>query len=304
MDIIAEFDPNAASSGTFSINTLSNGIGKLICWNESNWTLRFTFPNRDQDLVPAWTATIFELTGPQGKITWTQDTQLAANIPPISKVWVVAYRDDETIAGTFPLALVRQTNVGNAGTVMAATTSIQNDGNIAGTSLVEATVGADIPSAVTLDNVGNLQLGNATRKGTLKMPDGIDIFTSSDGDVLTTSGSDTFLKARAGKVVLESSNGVHDLEVSSTGIKLVGALTFAVGSLSRIAVAGPLTVDPVAAFVNHNLGATPDYVFAISGALTAVLISITADFATMTGTQVKLQSNTHLSAVYILSIKL
>jgi hypothetical protein len=266
MDIVAKFDPSAKTTDTFATN-LSNGIGKIIIWNESNWTLDITFTDGSMDLAPAWTATIFELTGPAGKITWTQDTQLAANIPPISKVWVVAYRDSEPIPGVFPLALVRQTNIGNASTVMAATTSIQNDGNIAGTSLVESTVGADLSSAITWSNDAVLVNGNATRPGSVAF-DNSKI--SSDG-----SGNLTMVKA-----------------------------LLTTGSLSRMAVAGPYAVDPVAAFVNHDLGATPDFVWAISGAITAVAISITADFATMTSTQVKLQSNTHLSTVYILSIKL
>src|SRR5260370_13005964 len=111
-NVVATFDPNAVTTGTFASN-LSNGIGKIIVWNESNWILDLTFTDGETDIAPAWTASIFELTGPQGKITWTQDTQLNLASSPISKVWVVSYRDEEPIPGVFPLALVSQSSISN-----------------------------------------------------------------------------------------------------------------------------------------------------------------------------------------------
>lgn len=110
-EVIAQFDPSAATSGSFVITSLSNGIGKLIFWNESNWTLDLTKPDGSGDIAPAWIASIYDLTGPIGSITWTQSKQANTNAPPISQVWVVAYRNNETISGVFPVALNRQSVV-------------------------------------------------------------------------------------------------------------------------------------------------------------------------------------------------
>jgi hypothetical protein len=263
--IVAEFDPASATSGTFSPN-LSNGIGKIIIWNESNWTLDIKFTAGDIDLAPAWTATIFELEGPAGKLTWMQDTQLAANIPPISKVWVVAYRDNETIPGVFPVALVRQTNIGNAVTLMASATSVQNDGNVAGTSLLEATVAADISSAVTWSNDAILVNGNAAHPGTV----------SFDNATITSDG--------AGRLTL-------------------GHLFFSgAGGLSRTMKAGPFTVTTVLTAFNHGLGATPDFVIPVIQTGSTSPHNVYVDYATMDGTTVKMQGDGTLT-VYILSLK-
>lgn len=110
-DLIARFDPSAKASGSFVVTSLSNGIGKLILWNESNWTLDLTFSDGTTDIASAWLASIYDLTGPVGSISWTQDKQVSSNAPPISQVWVVAYRNNETIPGVFPVALNRQSVV-------------------------------------------------------------------------------------------------------------------------------------------------------------------------------------------------
>jgi hypothetical protein len=152
MDIVTSFDPSAKTTDTFATN-LSNGIGKIIIWNESNWILDITFADGSMDLAPAWTATIFELEGPAGKLTWKQDTQLTGNTPPISKVWVVAYRDNETIPGVFPLALVRQVNIGSTVTTTGSSTTSPFIFNVNNYSSPQAAANALVAAGV---NAGGL----------------------------------------------------------------------------------------------------------------------------------------------------
>jgi hypothetical protein len=177
----------------------------------------------------------------------------------------IGLRDRED-GSQYPIALPRVTNQGNSATVPGASTSIVNDGNAANTQVLESTVLGDGASAVKLTNDGILTIGSAVHPGSVSFDHGK---ITSDG-----SGDLTMVKA-----------------------------LLTTGSISRIATAGPYAVDTTPGDVNHGLGAKPDYVFAISGKLTSVAISITANFSTMNSTTVTLQSNTHLSDVYILAIK-
>lgn len=225
MEIVARFDPSASPSGTIPI-PLSNGIGIMIVWNESNWMMDISFPNGDTDLAPAWTASIFALTGPAGQITWSQDTQLVSNSPPSSKVWVVMYGPGESIPGTYPLALVRQTTLGNVVPLNTAANAITNDGSIAGTQIIEATPQGDISSAVLMKNDGTLVLGNGTHKGSI----------SSDNNLFHTDGSGNVLAAN---------------------LALTGTLSFIHGSFTAISLfsgTGPQNN------VNHGLGSMPNLV--------------------------------------------
>ena len=246
-NIVAKFDPSAAISGTFSSN-LSNGIGKIIIWNESNWALDLTFTDGETDLAAAWTASIFELTGPAGKIAWAQDTQLISNFPPLSKVWVVAYRDNERIPGVFPLALVRQATIGNQIALTTAATSIQNDASIAGTSLIESKAGADAQSAVTLDNTGVMTLGNGLgRIGKL--------FLNDNNSQLSVQGSASFDNSN----VIVNGGGTGQLQLLS--------LVLSGGVLNGIRF-GFHSATTGGTVITHGLGTTPSAVFICPRAIT------------------------------------
>ena len=60
--------------------------------------------------------------------------------------------------GTYPAALVRQTNLGNAVPLSTSANSVQNDGNVSGTSIIEATQSGAPSSTVSIDNAGNVLL--------------------------------------------------------------------------------------------------------------------------------------------------
>jgi hypothetical protein len=156
--IIASFDPSAQTSGTFPLSNLSNGIGKILVKLEANWSIKLELPDRSVDVASAWTESLFNCTGPQGQVTWSQYMQLVSNSPPQSMCTIIGYDNNEVVPGTYPLALVRQANLGNPIAVATAATSVQNDGNIAGSSVLESTVTGQVSSNQTWTNDSQVNL--------------------------------------------------------------------------------------------------------------------------------------------------
>jgi len=166
MQIVKIFDPSATTSGSFNL-VLPGNRGKMLIYNESSFNLQLTFANNDTTYIPAWWADLYHLKDmPSPTVNWSQQSQLASNGPPISQVVVVTYEENEKVSGTYPAALTRQTNIGNAvNTVGGGSSFIQNDANTAGTSIIESTVSGDSGSAVSLTNDGLLTIGTAAHPG-------------------------------------------------------------------------------------------------------------------------------------------
>jgi hypothetical protein len=291
MNIVATFDPSVLTSDTFTVPQ-SAANGKIDIWNESSFGLMFTFQSGATVYIPAWVGMPFCGTFGNVNVTWQQHTQLVSNGSPLSQVNIIAYDSNEKGQGlVHPVSLQRQTNIGNASTVLTAASSIQNDGNVAGTTVIEATIGADLSSAVLLTNDAQFQIGNATRPGAILMPGVNNILgITVAGDTISATGTDLFLKARAGKVVQEDISGHHITEVSSGGLALLaGTLSFLLGSVSRISLFTATVNAP--AFVNHGLGVVPDIILFNNSTLHATVLVATYEFSSMTNTQVKMQAN-------------
>ena len=232
MQIVAIFNPATDTSDTFTVPQ-SSANGKMVVYNESNISLQFTFQNGHTAYVPAWTAVLFA--GPFGNVnvTWAQQTILSgAGQAPLSQVVVETYDCHEPVPGTFPAPLVRQANVGNSLNLSTSTTSIVNDGNAAGTQIVEATPSGDASSAVKLTNDGKLTIGNATHPGQISLDNG-KITSDGSGD-LTVGGTlsatgNTFLSGTLavtsnssfsnGNVTIDTSGNVTIPNNTSYGIK-------------------------------------------------------------------------------------
>ena len=232
-DLIKEFDPSAATSGSFVVNYLSNGIGKLVIWNDSAWSLDLTFPNGDSNIAPAWCAMIYELTGPAGSVLWAQDKQVNLTTPDLSNVWVVAYRDNEILPGIFPIALTRQTKAGGGSSAVTNPTSIKNDGNATATQYIESTVASESFSASSLSNDGVMTLGNDLHNGSLSFTSTAANITQMQGEVTGDSQEGWTL----------TSDGVMTL---GNGIGRIGKL-FLTGNNSALSVQGG------ANFANSNI---------------------------------------------------
>lgn len=182
MRYLGFFTPQANPTGTFNIQITQ---GKVKFSNESCQNLVVTFANGDSDKVPAGYEYIFCVNQSGTTISYTVISSL--NLPCIDAVDVTIFDPGEKIEGVYPSPLVRQTIVGNSLNLATSTTSIVNDGNVAGTQIIEAKVSGDVTSTVTLTNDAILVLGDAAHNGSLT------VFgpTSLDNGAITTNGTGT-----------------------------------------------------------------------------------------------------------------
>lgn len=153
MNVVATFDPSITTTGTF---TVPQAQGKMVIWNESNISLQLSFQNGHTAYVAAWTGMLF--CGPWGgsTVTWSHQAILSSSSPPISQVIVEVYAISEPVPGTFPMALVRQSNVGNPGGVaVSSISSLSNTGNAPGTNVINVQPSDAAASTWTADNSGN-----------------------------------------------------------------------------------------------------------------------------------------------------
>jgi hypothetical protein len=94
-------------------------------------------------------------------------------------------------------------------------------------------------------------------------------------------------------------------DASHSGKVTLNQLLLTLGTVSRIAIAGPYTVNPSpGAFFNHNLGVIPDFALPWLGGTIGAAHAVAAEQATMTSTQVKLTSDAAaVGPVFVLAIK-
>lgn len=163
MQRIPSFNPGNTTTypggnGPINVGAANEG-SKLLLYNESPFNLDIDFLNGSQSILHAWEARYWTLDGDTKQVEWSIDTALNVSGPPISLVMGELYDASEKLEGTYPLALIRQTNVGNQGGIATtSSTGITNDGNNAGTSIIEATVSGQTQSSVSLTNDALLKL--------------------------------------------------------------------------------------------------------------------------------------------------
>ena len=224
MQIVQIFDPGTQTGDTFSIPQ-SSASGKFVIWNESNINLQIALQNGHSAYVPAWTAVKFCGYTGNVNVTWQQQTVLQATSAPISQVVVVAYESQED-PGTFPMALTRQSNVGNAIVNVSTATALVNDGNAAPQTIVEATVSGDAQSAVKLTNNGVLTLGSAANHGSVSF-DNAGITSDGSGNISKVGNviSSGFLSMGTGAGQQTLSNNSTITIASAINIVLMTATT-------------------------------------------------------------------------------
>jgi hypothetical protein len=310
MRIVAQFDPSLKTTDTFN-STLNNGVGKIVAYNESNISLQFNFSDGSTAYVPAWTAVLYCVKMADPTITWKQLFTMSSSGSPLSIVIVEVYDAHEQVIGTFPAALVRQTNIGNSvNTVGGSANNIQNDNNVAGTSIVESTVSGDGASAVSLTNDAILVLGSTLNKGSFlaKGPVTLNDKLTTLGDtslaqtikfvntnpvhIQQLNGADFIFESPASTEVGRISNaGVFDLSAISTS-----KIKFLVGTISRISMFSAAVTTVTTSFA-HGLGVIPDIVLLqqVGGATT--IRTVMYNSATMTSTNVDLTGSSSFNVV-------
>lgn len=285
-NVVKQFDPSQGGTQFTAPNSAVNGA--LVFWNESNISLDLEFADGSDMYLPAWYHR--KKCGATGSvnIVWSVNTQLASPQPPMSAVVVEAYASGEHAPNDGPL--VRQANVGNVlNTVGGSGTSIQNDNNLAGTSIVEATVAGDGASAVTLTNDAQMNLGSALHPGGLQMT-GSGAFVKTP--ILAGLGGDNLaIEAANGFGTRFFSGGNFVGYIDATGLNLLlGTITLLTGSVSRISKFSGTAPNVSTAF-NHGLGAVPDIVLLQVTGTSNALSMVKYDVASLTSTQVSIVSD-------------
>lgn len=152
-------------------------------------------------------------------------------------------------SSAYPLALVRNTNVGNAVQTFAAVvtpfvTNLINDGNGAGLQVIEATVSGQSTSSVAITNDGIVTLGNSANHG----------FIKSDNSAFQSDGAGNLTTTAKCAVAGNLSVGSNFTTVRGTADFLNGANRNQVMSYVKFSFTTNGTSNQTIA---HGFGATP-----------------------------------------------
>jgi hypothetical protein len=273
MKIVASFDPSLKPSDTFNAG-FTSGSHRIIVYNESYINLQLSWDSFTT-YCPAWTAMLYCINTGNGNIGWKQLSNQPAGSAPTSVVYVELLGQQDPVVGTYPAALVRQANIGNSLNVTSSATSIQNDGNAAGTNSVESTVLVNAFSSFVLTNDGKITIKDGTGAVvfsfnliTLLLSKGL-LGVLASGDLIDASASQTVYKARGGDIIFQSPTGTEIarfqnnqvLDLSrGTGL---GQLKLLVGTITRISFFSP-SVTTTSTGYPHGLGVLPDIVLGIN----------------------------------------
>ena len=157
MRVVSGFDPTASISGTIDIGA-ANANQKILVHNESTLVIELDFLNGQTTLIHPWIANVWTLQDPTPQLLWKVYDGLSSANSPMGLFTVILYDVDEPVEGSYPMSLSsRLTNIGNSVTV-AGLTNVQNDGYVAGTSVVEATQQNSSGSNIVINNDGTVAI--------------------------------------------------------------------------------------------------------------------------------------------------
>jgi hypothetical protein len=255
MKSLVPFDPSMTNSGQLDPATV-NPCGKIILFNESPAGILLQFNTGDTGILPPYYFRSFEVPAP-GFIQWSRIYTIQSGGSPISTVFGESYERIEAKARpSVEGPLNRQSNIGNPLTLTTAADSVANDGNIAGTSIVEATQISGPASNVSIDNTGAATFREYIA-GVLTQ-----LFRIIPGNAtpIELAAADRLTQVLGG---LQVGQGVHvngALTVDSTinsGIITVPQIILTSGSFSRVAkqIANLPTGDNI---YTHGLNWQPD----------------------------------------------
>jgi hypothetical protein len=168
-----------------------SSISAIRVANESAYSLRVEMEGNGGNYpIDAFTGDVIyvkQYPGWSGAITITAQLILT-NIggAPSTKAQLTIFGVNETVSGTYPIAYNRLTNTGNVVTTSGGSVAqLVNDGNPAGTQIIEATVSGDVASAVSMTNDGIIVIGTAANKGSFTLIGPISI----DNGAIVSNGS-------------------------------------------------------------------------------------------------------------------
>lgn len=201
----------------------------------------------------------------------------------------------EAQTNTYPLYTARMNT-----TVATIANNVNNVGNPPFTSIVYGLPIGDTNTggALNIENSGFIQLGDTIYQGELSVsgPDGKNTVVTNDS-IQTPNlsvGSGGIISA-GGLTVTGGGTGLDNgaITTDGSGLLTVVKIIFSNGSITRFKYTHVTGVTTTAAFFNHNLGVVPDAIILVpnDGTLSTGNFNAYYDSATMTTTQVKLQSS-------------
>jgi hypothetical protein len=259
MRTITPFDPSITAGGTFD-PLVVNKCGRIVLYNESPAGLQLQFTGGSTATLPPYFFRSYYVATP-GLVQWTRTYSIQSGGSPLSQVVGDAYEPAEATHHTFTEGpLNRQLNIGNPLTLSSSATSVQNDGNIAATSVVEATQISGPASNIEILNDGSFK-ANEYIAGILTQ-----LFRIIPGNAtpIQLAAADRLTQVLGGLQVIQGAHVNGALTVDSTinsGTVTSPNIVLSSGGWSRNAkqIANLGTGDNV---YSHNLGWQPDGVFA------------------------------------------
>lgn len=250
--------------------------------------------------------------------------------PPVTLLLSTYYGIGEkvpamSILGNSPIGIG-----GTVNTVGGTATAVQNDGLLAGSTIIEATASGAPSSTVVVGNDGSMKYGVMISGTLFKILQTIANPPAASTEVLLGTGqngnivesrdliqADAGITAPAGSNLSINTDNLHSVLLQNAGsnilaiegggpVLMTGAYSFLVGSLSRIVIAGPFTVTSAGTSCPHGLGAVPDFVIPISdvGSFASASTGYGVNFGSMTTTNVTVYSSSAGGVrTWLLSIK-
>ena len=215
--LVASFDPSAGS-GTFQAGAV-NRCSVLWVMNESPNFLQLDFGGAGTTkIVQPWYNMQIQLSNPVQTVNWSVLASLQSGSAPVSMVYVELFDPAETVTSLLSGPLFRQSNVGNAAAVSSSAVTIQNDGNAAGSTVIEAT-----PSGAGSSQLLWRNDGSGTFGGGLATVDNAGVFTLPANAIPGASVGGAVTEAESlNNQVTSSDNGTAQLysTVNGRGIAL------------------------------------------------------------------------------------
>jgi hypothetical protein len=291
---LPSFNPASAPQGTVTNplpqNQQVNGSYGYLLWaNESSVSLVISVNNASFRIHP-WELAKIDFTEPTQFVSWAQEVILSNSASaPISLCLIDAYTPDEVISAAFPIPLVRNTNVGGVVTTSIVTQLI-NDGNAAGTVVLETTPTGQPSSAASIDNSGNVTIRALSNSVWTAL---FEIISGGAGQAITRFNSTLVLdKPNAGSDVellqLQASDAspaarwTINMTVGNSALKIVdntngsrALLLYTNGQIGLVNM-GSLGLSGVTTFsgaasgtYTHGMTATPAAISALQNVLNA-----------------------------------
>lgn len=213
MNPIQSFDPALNPSGTIITNGINKGE-QILLFNSSLSCLQLEFPDKTKDVLPPSWSRDWIKSSPMGVIKYTTLFTLPLSGQPVSLLYGTLYEPGEHVSSVNQ-ALQYVYAIGNTVNTTGSGATLINKLNAAsGLSIIELANTSPGGDTFSVDNQGNVVIGNATQLGSLfaygiVTLDNSTQFQSGAGNethMINISGSDIVFQSPAGTEIARIAN--------------------------------------------------------------------------------------------------